>query len=208
MVSFTRSFREKYKNHFQEILRRASEFMGLAYGMDVKEVDTTRHCSALISLLQCTSDGRLNGEGIMPKTGLLITVLCVIFTKGKRATEEDIWEIFNMMGIYAGQKHFIYGEPKKLISDFVQEKYLECEVLPGSDPPCYEFLWGPRAHAETSKMKVLEFVAKMHDTIPSAFPSWYEEALREEGERARLRFEAMAHVNAIVSDDSGRYTYV
>ena len=46
-----------------------------------------------------------------------------------------------------------------------------------SDPPRYEFLWGPRAHAETSKMKVLEFLAKVNETVPSAFSSQYEEAL-------------------------------
>ncbi|XP_049727502.1 melanoma-associated antigen B10-like [Loxodonta africana] len=190
---------KKHKDHFHEILRRASELMVLAFGIDVKEVDTTRHCYALISKLQRNRDERLSGE-IMPKTGLLMTVLCVIFMKGNRATEEDIWEVLNVMGIYAGRKHFIYGEPKKLITeDLVQEKYLEYRQVPNSDPPRYEFLWGPRAHAETSKMKVLEFLAKVHDTTPNAFPYWYEEALREEEERARNRFAALARTNAIVS---------
>ncbi|XP_007955247.1 melanoma-associated antigen B10-like [Orycteropus afer afer] len=187
---------KKHKDYFNEILRRASELMALAFGIDVKEVDTDRHCYALVSKLQRTADG----EEMMPKTGLLMTVLCVIFMKGNCATEEDIWEVLNVMGIYAGQKHFIYGEPRKLITkDLVQEKYLEYRQVPNSDPPRYEFLWGPRAYNETSKMEVLEFLAKVHDTVPSAFPSWYEEALRDEEERARARFAALARTNAIAS---------
>ena len=104
------------------------------------------------------------------------------------------------MGLYKGRKHFIFGEPRKLITkDLVQENYLEYRQVPDSDPPRYEFLWGPRAHAETSKMKVLEFVAKIHDTVPTAFPTWYEEALRDEEERAQARAAARARTAAIAS---------
>ncbi|KAI4554245.1 hypothetical protein MJG53_019544 [Ovis ammon polii x Ovis aries] len=195
---------KKYKKHFTVILKKASELMVLAFGIEVKEVNPTTHCYALVSKFQCTSDGRLRGEEIMPKTGLLMTILCVIFMKGNCATEEDVWEVLNVMGIYAGRKHFIHGEPKKLITkDLVQERYLEYRQVPNSDPPRYEFLWGPRAHAETSKMKVLEFLANIHDTVPSAFPSWYEEALRDEEERARARFATMLRTSALASVHSG-----
>ncbi|XP_058906496.1 melanoma-associated antigen B18-like [Kogia breviceps] len=194
----------KHKEHFNEILKRASELMGLAFGIDVKEVDPTRHCYVLVSKFQCTSDDRLRGEEIMPKNGLLMTILCVIFMKGNSATEEDIWEVLNVMGIYAGKKHFIHGEPKKLITkDLVQEGYLEYRQVPNSDPPRYEFLWGPRAQAEISKIKVLEFLAKMHDTVPSAFPLLYEEALRDEEERARARGAAMLRIGTVASVHSG-----
>ncbi|XP_058391170.1 melanoma-associated antigen B18-like [Diceros bicornis minor] len=191
---------KKHKEHFHVILKKASELMVLAFGIDVKEVDPTRHCYALVRKLQHTSDDRLRGEEIMPQTGLLMTILCVIFMKGNCAAEEDIWDVLNVMGIYAERKHYIYGDPKKLITqDLVQLKYLEYRQVPNSDPPRYEFLWGPRAHAETSKMKVLEFLAKLHDTVPSAFPSWYQEALRDEEERARARFAAVLHIGAMAS---------
>ncbi|EPY76234.1 melanoma antigen MAGE-like protein [Camelus ferus] len=185
---------------------RSSEkpLMLLAFGIDVKEVDPTRHCYALVSKFQRTSDERLRGEEITPKTGLLMTILCVIFMKGNCATEEDIWEVLNVMGIYAAKKHLMYGDPKKLITeDLVQERYLEYRQVPNSDPPHYEFLWGPRVCAETSKMKVLEFLAKIHNTVPSAFPSWYEEALRDKEERARARAAAMIRTGALVSVRSG-----
>ncbi|XP_049499595.1 melanoma-associated antigen B10-like [Panthera uncia] len=194
---------KKHKVHFREILRKASELMVLAFGIDLKEVDPTRHRYALISKLQRTNDDRLRGEEIMPQTGLLMTVLCVIFMKGNCATEKDMWEVLNVMGIYADKKHFIYGDPKKLITeDWVQERYLLYRQVSNSNPPCREFLWGPRAYAETSKMKVLEFLAKVHDTVPSAFPSWYEEALQDEEERARARFTALVHTGALATGPS------
>ncbi|TEA33783.1 hypothetical protein DBR06_SOUSAS1811610001, partial [Sousa chinensis] len=71
-------------------------------------------------------------------------------------------------------------------------KYLVCRQVCDSDPPRYEFLWGRRARAETTKMEVLEFVARVTGTVPSAFPAHYEKALRDEEERARARARARA----------------
>ncbi|XP_007464482.1 PREDICTED: melanoma-associated antigen B18-like [Lipotes vexillifer] len=191
---------KKYKYHYNEILKRASEHMELAFGLDLKEVDPTRHCYALVSKLDLTSNGTMNEEENTPKTGLLMIVLGVIFMNGNCAPEEEIWEVLNMMGVHAERKHFIYGDPKKVITeDLVQLKYLEYRQVANSDPPRYEFLWGPRAHVETSKMKILEFLAKVHDTVPSAFPSWYEEALRDEEERAQARRAARARTAAMAS---------
>jgi hypothetical protein len=34
-------------------------------------------------------------------------------------------------------------------------------------------------------MKILEFWAKINHTVPSAFQSWYDEALRDEKEKAQ-----------------------
>jgi melanoma-associated antigen D1 len=33
--------------------------------------------------------------------------------------------------------------------------------VPNSNPPEYEFLWGLRSYHETSKMKVLRFIAEV-----------------------------------------------
>ncbi|XP_061263789.1 melanoma-associated antigen B18-like [Bos javanicus] len=191
---------KQYKNHFNEILKRASDHMELAFGVDLKEVDPTRHCYTLVNKLDLSYDSALNEYEHMPKTGILMIVLGVIFMRGNCAPEEAIWEVLNMMGVYAERKHFIYGDPKKVLTeDLVQLKYLEYRQVANSEPPCYEFLWGPRAHAETSKMKVLEFLAKVHDTVPTAFPSWYQEALRDEEERARARAAARARTAALAS---------
>ncbi|XP_045711811.1 melanoma-associated antigen B18-like [Phyllostomus hastatus] len=189
---------KKYKLHFNEIIRRASEHLELAFGIDLKEVDPIRHHYALVSKLQFTCNETISEEN-MPKTGLLMIVLGVIFMNGNRASEEAVWEVLNLMGVHADKIHLLYGEPKKVITkDLVQLNYLEYRQIPNSDPPRYEFLWGPRAHAETTKMRVLEFLAKIYDTVPTAFPLWYEEALRDQEERVLARAAARARVAAIV----------
>nr|XP_025721879.1 melanoma-associated antigen B10-like [Callorhinus ursinus] len=189
-----------YRNYFHVIFRKASEHLELVFGLDIKEVDPNRHIYVLVNKLEPSYDGKLSRDSNVPETGLLMTVLGVIFTKGNCATEEQVWEVLNMMGLYPGRKHFIYGEPRKLITrDLVKENYLEYRQVVNSDPPRYEFLWGPRALAETSKMRVLEFLAKIHDTVPTAFPFYYEEALRDEEERAQARATARALIAAKAS---------
>ncbi|VFV22520.1 Hypothetical predicted protein [Lynx pardinus] len=185
---------KKYKGHFPEILKRTSEHLELVFGLELKEVKPSGHSYTLSSHLDLTNDGNTTGDGSvsigsgLPRSGLLIPLLGVIFLSGNQAPEEDVWEFLNILGVYDGRNHSIFGDPRKLITqDLVQEKYLEYRQVPDSNPPRYEFLWGQRAHAETSKMKILEFLAKVHDTVPSAFPYHYAEALRDEEERARVR---------------------
>ncbi|KAM9041061.1 melanoma-associated antigen B4-like [Megaptera novaeangliae] len=188
-----KSVDRQYKKHFPEILRRASESMELVFGLELKEVDPTRHYYALISKLVLPSEESLSDESGLPTSGLLMILLGMILMKGNRATEEEIWEFLNAVGLYAGRRHSIFGEPRRIISEeFVQQKYLTYRQVPNSDPPRYEFLWGPRALAETSKMKVLEFVAKVNADVPSSFPDLYEEALKDEEERAGARAAARA----------------
>uniref|UniRef100_A0A8D2DJH8 MAGE domain-containing protein n=1 Tax=Sciurus vulgaris TaxID=55149 RepID=A0A8D2DJH8_SCIVU len=184
---------KRFKEHFPEILKKASERMELVFGLELKEVKPGGNSYTLVTKLDDTNNASLTGLGF-PNNGLLMPLLGVIFLNGNSASEEEIWEFLNILGIYEGKKHIIFGEPRKLITqDLVQEEYLEYQQVPGSDPPHYQFLWGPRSFAETSKMKVLEFLAKVNDTVPSAFPSHYEEALRDEEERAQAKV-ATRHV--------------
>ncbi|XP_049727481.1 melanoma-associated antigen B2-like [Loxodonta africana] len=188
---------KRYKEHFPEILRRASEYIELAFGLDVKEVDSKGQSYALVSKLEITEEENLSGGRGFPKTGLLMPLLAMISMNGNRATEEEMWEFLNMFGMYDGKRHFIFGEPRKLImKDLVQAKYLEYRQVPNSDPPCYEFLWGPRAQAEASKTKVLEFSAKLKDTNSSAFQALFQETWGDEEETAAGRERARASVRA------------
>ncbi|XP_023057960.1 melanoma-associated antigen B10-like [Piliocolobus tephrosceles] len=188
------------RRYFSEILRKVSDHLEMVFGLDLKEVDPDRHIYFLINKLVPTYDAKLSEDRRVPRTGMLMTILGVIFTNGNCATEEQIWQVLNVMGLYEGRRHFIFGEPKKIITqDFVRENYLQYQQVPNSDPPRYQFLWGPRAHVETTKMKVLEFLAKIHNTVPSAFPTWYEEALKDEEERAQARLAARARIRAVVN---------
>ncbi|XP_019485594.1 PREDICTED: melanoma-associated antigen B5-like [Hipposideros armiger] len=193
---------EDNQDHFADILQKVSDRMEVVFAVDLKEVDSSNHAYELVSKLNLPNNGRVNVGRGLPKTGLLMNILGLIFIKGNRASEEETWEFLNMMEVYAGRKHHIYGEPRKLINtEFVQLKYLEYRQVPNSDPARYEFLWGPRAHAETSKMQVLEFLAKVNDTVPSAFSPWYEEALQDQ-ERARAIEEARAGTSAPARHDT------
>ncbi|KAG3273061.1 melanoma-associated antigen 10 [Ictidomys tridecemlineatus] len=187
-VEMLRVVTKEYKHQFPVIFKKATKCLEVIFGIDVKETDTASHLYALVNSLNLTYDEILTNDQSMPKNGFLIIILGVIFIEGNCASEENIWEFLNMMGVYDGKEHFIYGEPRKFITrDLVQENYLEYRRVPNSDPPYYEFLWGPRAKAETTKMKVLEFLAKVKGSDPISFSSWYEEALREEEERTQDR---------------------
>ncbi|XP_006097061.1 melanoma-associated antigen B16-like [Myotis lucifugus] len=183
---------KEYEDHFIEMFQRACERLEIIFGLDVKEVDPYNHCYAIFIKLGLTYDGMQHGEVGVPKTGILILILAVIFMRGNRATEQEIWDVLSVMGLYSGKKHYIFGEPRELITKyFVEEEYLNYRKVANSDPAQFEFLWGPRAHAETTKMQVLKFLAKVHGTIPCGFPSQYEEALRDEEERTREKVWAM-----------------
>ncbi|EDL96043.1 similar to Melanoma-associated antigen B3 (MAGE-B3 antigen) (predicted) [Rattus norvegicus] len=174
-----------HKVHIAEILRRASFNLEVLLGVDLKEADSMDSYT-LASKMNLPNNGVLTTGRGFPKTGLLMNLLGVIFLKGNCATEESIWEFLNKMKIYDGKKHFIFGEPRKLITqDLVKLKYLEYRQVPNRSPTSYEFLWGPRSHAETSKMKILKFLAKINHIVPSAFQSRYDEALKDEEERSQ-----------------------
>ncbi|XP_021079565.1 melanoma-associated antigen B16 [Mesocricetus auratus] len=192
------------EGHFQEILTKAAQRMEMVFGLEVKEIDPVNHCYALFIKLGLTYDGMHSDQYSFPKTGLLILILGIVFMKGNRATEEEIWEVLNPMGIYAGMNHFIFGDPRQLITDeFVKEQYLMYQPVANSDPVQYEYVWGPRTHLETSKMKVLEFVAKVHGTDPTFFPSQYEEALIEEEERTLAMILERAGPSFLSGENSG-----
>ncbi|XP_062940613.1 melanoma-associated antigen B5-like [Cynocephalus volans] len=175
----------RYKHQFAEILKRASQHVEAAFAVQVVEVDLPSHSYNLVSKLKLPNNGRVRPGRGFPKTGLLMIVLGVILTNGNCATEEHIWKCLNKMKVYAGRKHLIYGEPRKLITqDLVRLNYLEYRQVPNSDPPCYQFLWGPRAHVETSETEVLEHLGKMKEIITCESLCHYVEPLEDEEETA------------------------
>ncbi|XP_066106645.1 melanoma-associated antigen B4-like [Saccopteryx bilineata] len=177
-----------YKKDFPEILRKVTEKLDLIYGLELKE---DKPNGTVYSLTETPGTSSLNKCWRFPIKGILMLLLGVIFLNGKCASEAEIWKYLNFMGVYDGETHFIYGEPRKLITeDLVQEEYLVYRQVPSSDPPRYEFLWGPRAEAETSTLKVFEFLAKLNESEVTDFPILYARALKQEQERAQSRAQA------------------
>ncbi|XP_069895134.1 melanoma-associated antigen 10-like [Dipodomys merriami] len=172
-----------HRDYFPVIFSSARKCLELVFGIDMKEVGPYNESYILVTSLGLTYDGLQTDVQGVPKTGLLIMILAIIFMNGNRIPEEVFWEYMAMLGMNDGE-HFICGNPRSLITgEFVQEQYLEYRHIPNTVPARYEFLWGPRAHAETSKMKVLLFYSKISGSDPTSYPILYEEASREEEER-------------------------
>ncbi|XP_050997896.1 melanoma-associated antigen 11-like [Acomys russatus] len=173
-----------YKEYYPVIFSKASDCLRLLFGLEIVERNAPDHIYSVALALGITYHGTQQGFPGVPKTGLLLIVLCIIFIEDNCASEQALWCVLNNMGVYAGSEHFMYGEPRRLITEhFVQEGYLEYRQVPDSDPPSYEVLWGPRARAETTKMKLLKFFASIFKQDPRAYPFRYAEALREEIDR-------------------------
>ncbi|XP_023057762.1 melanoma-associated antigen B6-like [Piliocolobus tephrosceles] len=184
-----RRVRRQYKPCFPEILKRTSERLVVVFGVELKEMDSSGESYTLVSKLGLSSEGSLSGDNALLKSGVLMSLLSLIFMKGNRATEQEVWEFLGAWTIYDGILHSIYGDARKIIAeDLVQDKYVVYRQVCNSDPPRYEFLWGPRAHAETTKMRVLRVLTEINKTSPGLYPHLYEDALTDEVERAlRLR---------------------
>ncbi|XP_049622841.1 melanoma-associated antigen B16-like [Suncus etruscus] len=198
-----------YKDHFSDIFRRVHRRMEVVFGLDVIEIDESSYYVSIMKL-DLTFDGMHCGEKGIPKTGILILTLAVIFMKGNCASEQEFWHIFSQIGINENDRHFIFGDAKELITDdFVSENYIVYRPR-AHDLGHFEFVWGRRAIAETSKIQVLEFLAKIIRSKPSAFGPLYEDALQDAIQRglANNRAWAIPPVASIISDDSfNRFSY-
>lgn len=179
---------KKYKEHFPEIMKRITVHLEIVFGLELKEVDSNTQSFTLVGKLGLSTEGRLRNRIGLPKTGLLMTLLAMIFATGNSATEEDVWEYLKIVGVFPGQDHPIFEEPRKFITkDLVKENYLSYSQILGSNPPCYEFRWGPKACTEITKMQILWVVSKMSGTVPAFFPHLFAEAMVDEAKRAAGR---------------------
>ncbi|EHB12732.1 Melanoma-associated antigen 11 [Heterocephalus glaber] len=174
---------QEYEEQFPVIFRKAHDFTELVFGIVVTELDPNTHTYISYNMLDHSYQGMLTENQAAPKTSLLIFVLGMIFMKGNCVPEDKMWEVLNALEVYAEREHFIYGDPRELITnDWVQKRYLVYQQVPNSDPKSYEFRWGPRAHAEIREGKLLEFLAKLKGIILNSFPAWCKDALKNIGD--------------------------
>ncbi|XP_004606682.1 melanoma-associated antigen 10-like [Sorex araneus] len=163
-----RNFLRHYPALFPIIFNHSCEYLQLVFGIDVQEVVPHRSFQ-MVPCLGLTYDGLEDPEQIMPKTGLLVIVLGIIFLAGNCIKEEDLWNVLSLMGVYPDIEHHIFGHPRELLTNvWVQEQYVEYRYIPGNYPGRHQFLWGPRAYGETSKQEVLKFLLKMSESDPEA----------------------------------------
>lgn len=195
-----------YKDIFPDLLRLAAERLQYVFGYKLVELEPKSNSYILINSLEpVEEDAELRGDQGTPVTGLLLIVLGLIFMKGSTIKETEVWDFLRRLGVFPTKKHLVFGDPKKLITeDFVRQRYLEYRRIPHTDPVDYEFQWGPRTNLETSKMKVLKFVAKVHKQDPKDWPAQYCEALAEEEDRARRQAAGRAPALDVSDAKGGR----
>lgn len=87
-----------------------------------------------------------------------------------------------------GEGCFISGEPTKLLTRaYMEQNYLEYQQVPNSEPPSCMLQWGPWAYSKTTKIKVLEFLAKVTVRGLNSSILWYEKTFRYNEERGSCR---------------------
>ncbi|KAI5934501.1 melanoma-associated antigen 8-like [Manis javanica] len=171
---------QDHQDPFPDILSRASWSLQLIFGIDVKEVDPSSHSYVLVPTLGLTWDG-VTEEQRLPKTGLLALLLGVIVLWGSRVPEKEMWKMLSARGVYPGREHIIFWDPRELIPGvWVQEQYLEYRQVPDRDPARCELLWGPRAHAEASKVQDQQFLFRLLSRATGSSQSPSEEARSSE----------------------------
>ena len=157
--------------HFPVVFRKATQCLQLAFGLDMKEVDHREHIYVMVPVLGLTLNEMQRDEQSIPKAGLLVAALSLIILAGDRISEEKVWGALSKIEVFPGAQHCIYGEPKELLTQvWVRAGYLKYRQVRYSHPARYEFLWGPRAYAETSKQKVKDYLRKINGRGPRFFP--------------------------------------
>ncbi|EHB03348.1 Melanoma-associated antigen 11 [Heterocephalus glaber] len=172
-----------YHHNFPLNFWELCESMYLAFGIKIRKVNYSGNMYELVPILGLTYSGILDGndERIILKIDIIIFVLSLIFTEGNRISEVDLTEKVKRWDVLAQSEHIHFEEAWKfIIEDLVREEYLTYLQIPNSDPACCEFLWGPRAHTETSKMKLVVHMAHPNGTYPKSYPELYEVALEAE----------------------------
>ncbi|ELW62846.1 Melanoma-associated antigen E1 [Tupaia chinensis] len=175
---------KEYHNQFPEILRRVAAHLDCIFRFELRELDPEQRTYILLNKLGPVPFEGLEESPNGPKMGLLMMILGQIFLNGNQAKETEIWEMLWRMGVQRERRGSIFGNPKRLLSvEFVWQRYLDYRPITDCDPVEYEFFWGPRSHVETTKMKILKFMAKVYNKDPMDWPEQYNEALEEDASR-------------------------
>jgi hypothetical protein len=176
---------KEYRNQFPEILRRTAAHLECIFRFELRELDPEEHTYILLNKLGPVPFDGLEDSPNGPKMGLLMMILGQILLNGNQAKEAEIWEMLWRMGVQRERRLSIFGNPKRLLSvEFVWQRYLDYRPITDCTPVEYEFFWGPRSHVETTKMKILKFMAKIYNKDPMDWPEQYNEALEEDAIRA------------------------
>ncbi|CAL1606922.1 unnamed protein product [Knipowitschia caucasica] len=166
-----------YRNIYPEIMKRVLQTFSQVFGLELVEIDTKAHVYILINKLEPHEALTTNQGSVNPKTGLLWVILSVIFMKRGAVKEGLIWNTLKKLRVDPGERHEVFGDVKKLVTDeFVRQRYLEYVRIPHTEPLECEFRWGQRAELEVSKPQILHFMGQLHEREPQSWSQQYRDA--------------------------------
>ncbi|XP_061423094.1 non-structural maintenance of chromosomes element 3 homolog [Lethenteron reissneri] len=165
-----------HRSLINTVMKMVIKKLNEVFGMDLVEIDSKLHSFILVNNIP--NSGEALADSANEKLGLLMLLLSIIFMKGGVLKCAKLWYVLKKFGIDQSTHHIVFGDVKKLImEEFVRQKYLKCSRVLHTDVPEFEFRWGARAECEVTKMKVLEFTAKMYRNAPTDWASQYKEAV-------------------------------
>ncbi|KAK2148732.1 hypothetical protein LSH36_486g06051 [Paralvinella palmiformis] len=176
---------KEHSRAFNKFIEKAGKKLKSIFGIELMDISGDKKKSyCLINTMETDVDDPhvVWSPDDNARLGLVMVILSTIFMSGNTITDCKLYSMLKMLGVDVEMTHEVFGDVKKFISqDLVRQGYLLHERLGLSDPPVYEYKWGPRAKYETSKRNILDFVCQVYgDTDPSKWTSQWQDVQRTE----------------------------
>lgn len=163
----TKNVLKEHAKSFNEIFDHAKKNLNKVFGIEVEEIDVGKSRGyILLDGVKSEEQHELIDWGDdLPKMGLLMVVLGMIFMCDHVITESKLWHMLKKLGIEPKKEHEVFGDSEKLISqEFVRQCYLDRKKVLGGDEAAYEYRWGARAEKELTWRQALKFVSEIYGT--------------------------------------------
>lgn len=181
----TKNVLKENSKAFTQVFDHAKKTLEKVFGITVEEIDVGKSKGYILVTAKkaAREDELLHWGDDLPKMGLLMVVLSLIFMSDHVITESLLWHTLKNLGIEPKAEHEVFGDPDKLISqEFVRQCYLDRKKVVGGDEAAFEYRWGSRAEKELTKREVLQFVSELYDTEMDSWTTQMKEILAEEEE--------------------------
>ncbi|XP_058963057.2 non-structural maintenance of chromosomes element 3 homolog [Pocillopora verrucosa] len=163
----TKNVLKEHAKSFNEIFDHAKKNLNKVFAIEVEEIDVGKSRGyILVDGVKSEEQHELIDWGDdLPKMGLLMVVLGMIFMCDHVITESKLWHMLKKLGIEPKKEHEVFGDSEKLISqEFVRQCYLDRKKVLGGDEAAYEYRWGARAEKELTWRQALKFVSEIYGT--------------------------------------------
>lgn len=184
----TKNVLKEHAKSYNEILDHARKNLKKVFGVDVEEIEVGKSKGyILVDGIKTEEQNELTYWGDdLPKMGLLMVVLGMIFMSDHVLTESKLWHMLKKLGVEPKKEHEVFGDSEKLISqEFVRQCYLDRKKVIGGEEAAYEYRWGARAEKELTWRRVLKFVSEIYDTQMEDWTVQMKEIIAKEQSETR-----------------------